>query len=308
MAYVTLDAGKQSLWMRQVSAPNDAQIMGPSNVRYLGLTFSPDGNYVFFVTYVDGQNEGVLYRIPAIGGAPQVVIRDIDSPVTFSPDGKQLAFVRGYLATRETALVIAHTDGTSEQKIASRVFPAFFPSEGPAWSPNGIIACGVRRPDPTGISETIVGVDPMTREEKLLTDQKWAEVGRLSWNQGGTRLILTAAQALGPHQLWQISSPEGLAHRMTNDLTDYRGSPGVNKQLSSSDRSEFRIWVTTAQHQRWNSHQPGMMGYGVLPGPLTTDWFLRVLLEDVLTFGPWMRMDVGKSRLPMMTAQTFFRR
>lgn len=255
VAYVAIDAGKQSLWLRQVSAPNDARIIPPLDVRYVGLTFSPDGNSVFFVTYEKGQVLGVLFSIPVIGGTPQRVVNDVDSPITFSPDGKQLAFVRGYPAGQETALIIANTDGTGEQKLASRMFPAFFSVEGPTWSPSGkVIACGVRISDSHGISQTVVGVEPASRHEKRLTEQGWAEVGRLSWDKNGGRIILTAAQEhLGSHQLWQISWPSGLAHRITNDLTDYRGvtlTSSASALSTVATEVNSTMWVTSGPHYR----------------------------------------------------------
>jgi len=36
----------------------------------------------------------LLYRAPMLGGTPQVLIRDVDSPVTFSPDGQRFAYLR----------------------------------------------------------------------------------------------------------------------------------------------------------------------------------------------------------------------
>jgi DNA-binding winged helix-turn-helix (wHTH) protein/Tol biopolymer transport system component len=250
VAYIVRDAGKESLWIRQVTTPNDARIIPPAEVHYLALTFAPDGGSVYFVTYEKGQILGNLYRIPVIGGTPQRVIADLDSPVTFSRDGKQLAFVRGYPASKETALVVSNTDGTGEQKLASRTFPSFFSVEGPAWSPSGnLIACGVRMSDALGISETVVGVDPVSRQEKQITDQRWAEVGRLSWDQKGERIILSAAKEyLAWHQLWQISWPSGLANRITNDLTNYRGvslASGANALTTVATEINSSLWITS---------------------------------------------------------------
>src|SRR6476469_8224522 len=254
VAYVGRDAGKESLWIRQVSAPNDAQIVPPGEVRFLDLTFSNEGSDVFFVTYEKGTNEGVLYRVPVIGGAPQRILNDIDSPVTFSPDGKQLAFVRGYPVSKESALIVTNADGTNEQKLASRVFPAFVSSEGPSWSPDGlVIAFGVRSPGPLGISETVMGVETASRKEIRLTEQRWAEVGRLSWQKEGNRIILTAALERGPHQLWQISRPSGVTHRITNDLTDYRGvslTAGVSALSTVGIEANSSIWVTSGPQYR----------------------------------------------------------
>lgn len=50
----------------------------------------------------------MLYRIPALGGTPTRLLTGVDISVTFSPDGRQLAFVRGdYPAKGESALMIA---------------------------------------------------------------------------------------------------------------------------------------------------------------------------------------------------------
>jgi dipeptidyl aminopeptidase/acylaminoacyl peptidase len=244
------------LWVRQVGTLNDAQIIPPLEARFLGLTFSPDGSYVFFVTYEKAKNEGVLYRIPVIGGSPQRVLNDIDSPVTFSPDGKQIAFVRGYPVLHETWLLIANADGTNERRLVSRVFPAFLSSEGPAWSPNGLlIACGVRTPEPRGISETVLGVEPISGKEERLTEQRWFEVGRISWNKGGELIILNAAQDQGLHQLWQISLPGGLAHRITNDLTNYQGvslTSDVSALSTVEVEANSSIWITNGPQPKAN--------------------------------------------------------
>ena len=44
-----------------------------------------------------GGRDGVfnLQRAPVLGGTPQVLVRNIDSNVTFSPEGDRMAFARG---------------------------------------------------------------------------------------------------------------------------------------------------------------------------------------------------------------------
>jgi WD40-like Beta Propeller Repeat len=74
------------------------------------------------------------------------LIRDIDSPITFSPDGKQFAFMRGVPDRSVMEIRIANTDGTGDRLLAS--LPAvlrFFC--GAAWSPDGktIIAPRLQR-------------------------------------------------------------------------------------------------------------------------------------------------------------------
>ena len=67
--------GRPSLWTRQTVATSDVQIVPPADVQYTSVTFSRDGNYVYYVTR-DGE-WGTLFRIPVLGGTPQRIVHDI---------------------------------------------------------------------------------------------------------------------------------------------------------------------------------------------------------------------------------------
>ena len=248
LAYVSTEAGQQSLRVRQVDTVNDAQLIPPAEVLYAGLTFSPDNNHIFYVTYEKAARIGVLYQIPIIGGAPKKVIEDVDSPVTFSPDRKRLAFVRGYPLTRETALVVANVDGGGEQRLATRAFPSFIAQLGSAWSPDGkVIACSVREDDEEGVYWSVYGIEAASGTEKRITAQRWAVVGRLAWTEDGGGLVMTAATlAPGLHQIWFLSYPGGAARRITNDLNDYRGvslASGTNTLAATQRETITSLWL-----------------------------------------------------------------
>src|SRR6202142_1645325 len=92
------DGGRQSLWLRNIATNSDTQVIAPAEASYQGLTFSPDGNYIYFLKAVSlaGDRSSLfnLLRAPVLGGVPQMVVRHDDSGATFSPDGKRMAFVR----------------------------------------------------------------------------------------------------------------------------------------------------------------------------------------------------------------------
>ena len=89
------DNGLQSLWLRNVPTGSDTRIVPPASAVYRTLSFSPDGNYVYFrKAGVGSQSEWDLYRTPVLGGTPQVIVRDLDSNISFSPDGHRIAYVR----------------------------------------------------------------------------------------------------------------------------------------------------------------------------------------------------------------------
>src|SRR5258708_35650297 len=94
VAYVSRESNTQSLWLRQVGPEKDLQIVPPARTKYIGATFSNDSDYLYYVVYEGGSGIGALYRIAAIGGGAKRILENLDSPITFSPDGRQFAFVR----------------------------------------------------------------------------------------------------------------------------------------------------------------------------------------------------------------------
>ena len=78
-----------------------------------GLTFSPNGDFLYFVRG-DTQHQGVgfLYQIPVLGGTPRKLVDDVDSAVSFSPDGQQIVFLRDSSTDASSTLIIAHADGS----------------------------------------------------------------------------------------------------------------------------------------------------------------------------------------------------
>src|SRR5688500_7163488 len=90
---VVSDGGREGLRLRQVATASDKEIAAPDELTYLAVTFSPDGNFLYYVGRRGGP-PNTLYQIPVLGGAARKLLADVDSPVSFSPDGSKFAFVR----------------------------------------------------------------------------------------------------------------------------------------------------------------------------------------------------------------------
>ena len=224
VVHVVTEGGRQSLWIRHVATTSNVQIVQPSEARYRGLTFSPDGNFIYYVVRDQASPSGVLYQVPVLGGAPKRLLAGVDRPVTFGPGGKQFAFVRGNPSAQGAkALMIANADGTETRQIAAPGLTGDFWS--PAWSPGGeVIACAAVDTE-GGLHVNVVGVRLSDGAVTRISDEKWFDVGRMVWLADGSGLLITATtQGSGfSNQIWHLPYPSGTARRVTNDLNNYSG-------------------------------------------------------------------------------------
>ena len=249
LVYCLNDGGKQSLWIRTVSTANDKVIVPPAPVGCFGFTFSPDDREIFYVIKANF-DAGTLYRVPILGGAPVKLLEKIDGPVTFSPDGKRMAFVRANFPDEEqSALIIANRDGTSEQALATRkkpdrFAPIFF--TGPSWSPDGkLIATSVFT---IGGKSRVLAFPVEGGNEINLTPDPWPFSAQVEWlpDMSGLLVIAGTNPATGA-QLWFLSYPSGEKRQITNDLDQHR-SIGL-----ASDGSKFVNVVASGLVGIWSA-------------------------------------------------------
>ncbi|MBA2527309.1 MAG: PD40 domain-containing protein, partial [Pyrinomonadaceae bacterium] len=219
--HVINEAGQQSMWVRQVATSSNVQIIPPADTQYNGITFSNDGDYIYYLIR-DGDNPlGAVFQMPVLGGASRRVVVDIGGPVTFSPDGQRLAFMRDTSASA-SAVVVANADGTGERVLAERKGQNWFDTASAAWSPDGkTIAC-IAGSSAGRVFETVITVQVEDGAQKEFTSRKWLEAEGLVWQADGSGLVLAAAeQGAELKQIWQLSYPGGEARRITNDFNDY---------------------------------------------------------------------------------------
>ena len=247
VVYVLSDRSSQSLYIRQVSTANDKLIVPPARGGYFGMTFSPDGNEIYYVMKVDNDS-GTLYRIPTLGGAPVKVLERIDTAISFAPDQKQFVFVRGnYPKLGETALVIANVDSSDERdlvvkKTPEEFAPIFF--TGPSWSPDGkLVAASVAT---KGGHSKVVAFSVEDGSEKQLTQESWLFSARVQWLRDMSGILVVAGDTPVDAMIWHISYPDGRVRRVTNDLNSYRamGLTQDGKHLTTIQvQGLVNLWV-----------------------------------------------------------------
>ncbi len=223
LIYTTADNGRESLWLRQIATDSTRQIIAPADLRYFGILFSRDGNYIYYLRAEQPKPyPRTLYRIPTLGGVAEKISTNMDWCPTFSPDGGQMAFVRDSENQNESVLMIANADGTNERRLAGRSYHE--PYTYPAWSPDGqTIAASAGSVELGDSFRDVVTVNVADGAEKTLTTRKWYWVSHLAWLADGSGLIMSAnpEKSHVHNQLWLLSYPNGEARQISNDANNY---------------------------------------------------------------------------------------
>ncbi len=195
---VMSDNGFESLVLRNLPTGSETQVIPPSASHYESLAFSPDGNYIYFRKQpsVDLYN---LYRSPVLGGAPQMVVRNIDSGITFSPDGQRIAYIRvNHPEVGKYSILTASSEGTDERvlQVRSEDTPVSL-----AWSPTADeIAYSLLNIGEGGIGVIDI-LDVRTGKSHRLVTFKDKGASEIYWSPNGRTLFANYMQS-GTNTEW----------------------------------------------------------------------------------------------------------
>ncbi len=227
LAYVESIAGKQAMYVRQLNGSRPVQLTAPATVGFWGMTFTRDGQSIYYGLKSQSRPTGDLFQIPTLGGTPRLLLSEIDSAVTFSPDRSRIAFYRVDLAQGNSVLMVANADGSNARPLATKRPPEFFAPGffvSPSWSPDGTrIAAGVR--NSATRDARLVTIELSTGSETALPD-RFATVSATAWVPDGSGILFVTV----PLQRWTTGNggqiyfqpfPGGSPHPVTNDVVEY---------------------------------------------------------------------------------------
>ncbi len=241
VAYVRFEKEKNNLWIRQVSTTNNIAITQPSEDLIGGLTFSPNGDFLYFLIMKHGTNKIDLYQISILGGNPKMIMPHVNSRISFSPDGKRYAFITDSAET-DTYLAVADADGSGKKILLTRRTPGHF--DDAAWSPDGKYVALIEGRSGSFMNHRILIYSMDEQKEILPAGQKWLTLRSINWMEHCKGLVVTAADdqsSFDSPQLWYFPIKEGIAKKLTNNLNGYAFSSMDNKskQLAAIEPESY---------------------------------------------------------------------
>jgi Tol biopolymer transport system component len=219
VAFTSDRDGQPRVWLKQVSGEGEAPLTtGPDDFP----RFSPDGTQILFAR-PDGAATS-LYRAAVLGGEARRLLEGA-SEGDWSPDGKQVAFVRLTSEGGQTVSVIgvAAADGSEAREVAK--VPGGM--RAPRWSPDaktiafvpmpGALMAGARQgPVLVGVGDGSVRSVPAPDPRRNISAVAWTAGGEIVYLQaesvvsaaGSTAILVRQDPATGrvASQTWSPSS------------------------------------------------------------------------------------------------------
>jgi serine/threonine protein kinase/Tol biopolymer transport system component len=262
VAYV-MRAAQRSLWVKQIATGSEAQVVPPQpGFFYFGLTFSPDGNYIYYA-HTNPDNDAVtdLYAVASLGGSPRHIASNVWSAPGFSPDGKQIIFKRVVPQKKEDELVLADSDGGGERVIVRHPSGATgFDAATPSWTTDGkLVAMSAFNLAKDSLGQIVVfrpdGTPVKTFTYPML-------VPYIAWMPDGRGMFLigsTSETRFRPQVKYQ-PYPSGGLENVTNDLNEYQ-----DLRITTDGKA-----LVTVQREVWS---------GVFVGDVPAKWPAEITLN-----------------------------
>jgi Tol biopolymer transport system component len=249
LAYAPLGAAESGFRVRHVQTRSDVLIPLPDKdrERFLGLTFSPDGNFIYYLQSSKRiASYNYLYRVPVLGGTPLLLGKNADTPPSFSPNGQEFVYTQGSGDRNVIQVRIANADGTGDRLLASIPDGASDFQPGPAWSPDGMTIAVPVMLRGEKIRFTLDEVSVANgKVRELYSDSH--EIGRPVWLARSEALVTAIRDQNGRRQLWALSYPRGKPMRLTNDLEDYLDDVDVTRDgknvVAITTRFASSVWM-----------------------------------------------------------------
>jgi eukaryotic-like serine/threonine-protein kinase len=224
LLHVRDENGLQSLWLRHIASASNTQLVPPAATRYAGLTFSPDANFIYCVRRDEAEHTlASLYSAPMLGGTPRLLIKDVDSPITFSPDGQRFAFLREDHDSPTYELIVAKSDGSPDRTLFKDVTLEGPGNYSPAWSPDGKTIVITESQLAKGITAAFLAVDVASAKLQIIPFATNRIFRNPVWMPDGSGLLVSEFGSSGVlnAQLGIVSYPKGEYRRLTTDTNAY---------------------------------------------------------------------------------------
>lgn len=248
LAYaVNTSKGERQMRLKDLELNQDVLLKISNKMIPSFLRFSPDGDYIYFLSRDRTENSTNIYKMTRFGGETELITKDIAGEFSFSKDGKKITFVRKDAKTNAHTLFIKNLENSEETEVLKKEFPEGFSLvSSPAFSPSGEKIYVLNNKQKTFFSE-VVSINLKTSEETIIkTPKQLKHFVQIESTPKEDEVIVSVRRNGGFGQIYKLSIPDGKVKRITNDLNYYRkiSVSKDGKSISALKRLSYsNLWL-----------------------------------------------------------------
>lgn len=246
VSFVNIQSGRQSLNVRQVATGSAVEVVPPGDAEIMQPTFTSDGDYIYYVSI--NRQIGTLFQVSTLGGESKKLVTDVDSKITFSPDGKKIAFFRHNPNEGGDTIYTADKDGANLQPIIHTREIGFDKFTGMDWSPDGgKLLVGVFKASSESPNKVqIATVNLADKNFRLLGEKSWQAANSFQWFKDGSGFLFLGKPEMSETlQIWRTDYPRGETKQITTDTSDYASlslAAGANSMVTTKVDTISSFW------------------------------------------------------------------
>lgn len=185
VAFASTTNGRRQIWQRLLAGGPPSQLTS-DGADHEHPRWAPDGNSViYFVPAEDVRNEGALWEVPALGGAPRRVADSLGG-ADISHDGERIAVVQ--TDDGDSVLAILNRDGSSAGPPLP--LPDGIDYQPPRWSPDdGFVAITVNEGT---LNHLLYVIDVTGAAEPILLTEA-PDIQGLTWRPDGSGIVYASS-------------------------------------------------------------------------------------------------------------------
>jgi Tol biopolymer transport system component/DNA-binding winged helix-turn-helix (wHTH) protein len=235
------------MWLQQTGHATRQEVIPASERLLFTKTFSPDGQFIYFLAADSLGGPSSIYRVTTLGGPVTKVVDDVDSGISFSPDGRQMVFARA--VGEKLNYIIKASDGSGEEHVIYAASSGFGSS---AWSPDGKSIVTQFTADEKTLGCGLAAVEPESGRATKVSEEQWDACGRMEWAPDGSGFYMIGTRlgeaiTLRRDQVYFVSYPQGRSRKVTSEGSRHQlTSLGVTREgsvLAVPYNRSSQLWV-----------------------------------------------------------------
>ena len=309
LAYTNTDDDDVSIRVRQLATGVEVEaVPATADVGLGNMAFSPDGNWLLYTTRKRTESVRTLWQVSPLGGTPREVMKDVDGPPSFFPDGTRFVFQRAN-EQRQMRFFVVPFGAPGEPEEIHSIPEAAIGMSTPLLSPDGreILYVQLNRDDvlhPRLMIKTLDG-----GALRPVPGPTWMQLLGICWAQDGKGIYVAGSSSwMARSQIWYVGLDEGVVRRVTQDLEEHsqialRGDGhGLASVRTTVSAQLWRVPLEGTPEENGARANQITQGTGLMGWPqVSPDGKTVALVSEASGYMDLWAMDVDGSNLRQLT-------